>query len=42
VNTGVPNMPMVTGNNNKCFNLKLGNGAKLNLAKDAKLDILGK
>jgi hypothetical protein len=42
INAGVPNMPKVTGTNNKCFNITIGIGAILHLAKDAKLEIIGK
>jgi hypothetical protein len=35
-------MPTVTGINNSCFTLTLNNGARVNMAVGAKLNILGK
>jgi len=42
INPGTPNMPTLSGTQNTCGSLKLGNGATVNMAPGAKLDITGK
>jgi len=42
VNTGVSFWPIVTGINNTCFMITVGNGANVIMAPGAKLDITGK
>jgi hypothetical protein len=39
INAGVPNMPTVSGTNNTCFSVTLNNGATINMATGATLNI---
>ncbi len=41
VNTGVPFLPTITGINNTCYSLTLNNGANINMASGAILNITG-
>jgi hypothetical protein len=41
INKGVPFLPTISGTNNNCFSLTLNNGANLNMAQGAKLNIIG-
>jgi hypothetical protein len=42
VNSGVSNMPLLTGTNNTCFSVTLGTGAIINLSPGARLNVTGK
>jgi hypothetical protein len=41
VNSGVPNMPSVSGTANTCFSVTLNGGATINMATGARLNITG-